>query len=98
MLKSIGLDEESVCKILTWESRIFSIKPFLYAIPMLVTLICIDLWIFQVSWIEFMPRFPIVSMALYITVFVLALQIIYRWGSYRILKDKIIDVIKIEFI
>ena len=45
-----------------------------------------------------MPRFPIVSMALYITVFVLALQIIYRWGSYRILKDKIIDVIKIEFI
>lgn len=98
MLKSIGLDEESAYKILTWESRIFSIKPFLYAFPALVALIFIDLWMFHVSWMEFMPRFPIMPMLLYIAVFVLSLQIIYRWGSYRILKDKIIDVIKKEFI
>ncbi len=98
MLKSIGLDEESAYKVLKWESRIFSIKPFLYAFPVLVILIYADLWMFNVSWTEFVIRFPLVPMVLYVAVFVLALQIIYRWGSYRILKDKIIDVIKKEFI
>lgn len=98
MLKSIGLDEEAVCKILTWESRIFSIKPLLFAFPVLVILISIELWTFNVSWMEFIPKFPIVPMVLYAAFFVLALQIIYRWGNHRILKDKIIDVIKKEFI
>ncbi len=98
MLKSIGLDEESVCNILKWESRIFSIKPFLFSFPVLVILICIELWMFHVSWMEFIPRLPIVPMVLYVAVFVLALQIMYCWGSHRILKDKIIDVIKKEFI
>lgn len=98
MLKSIGLDENSVYKILTWESRMFSIKPFLFAFPVLSILIYIELCMFHVPWMEFLPRFPIVSMLMYVVIFAVALQLIYRWGNRRILKDKMIDVIKKEFI
>jgi len=97
MLRSVGMDEERVRKVLWHESIIFSIQPFLYAIPILFILIGICLWSFHVTWIEFFKQFPALQMAVYIGMAILIMKFVYTWGNRVILKDKIIDIIKQEY-
>lgn len=98
MLRSIGLDEDGVRKILKYESVIFSVRPFVYAVPILFVLIAFCLWSFEVTWSEFFKQFPIWQMLVYLGIAVLSMKLVYSWGNRVIVKDKIIDIIKKEYL
>lgn len=98
MLRSVGMDEDGVRKILKYESMIFSIRPFVYGVPVLLVLVAFCLRSFEVTWLEFFKQFPIWQMVVYLGIAILSMNLVYSWGNRVIVKDKIIDIIKKEYL
>lgn len=98
MLRSVGMDEDRVHKVLQRESILFSIRPFVFATPVLFLLIALCLLSFHVTWIEFAKQFPAWQMAVYLSASMLLMKLVYSWGNRIIVKDKIIDIIKKDYL
>lgn len=96
MLRSAGLTPAGLNKMLVLEGLFFGFKPIAISIPGLIMICWFMMWTVNMTWMEFLPNFPLRQVGAYA---VLIIAVI--WGAYiisatNILRDNIVDAIKDE--
>lgn len=94
MLRSAGVDEKGIRRLLGLEGFLLSIRPILTGMPLLVIVCIAQCFMMGVSVMEFLSVFPMWSLGLYIVLVLLVINGIYVLASKRIRDDVIVEAIK----
>lgn len=96
MLRSVGLDDRGLNRLLFLEGLFFALKPVLISVPVVLMICHLFLWMIDFSWLSFLAIFPWRPLSAYLVVLVLALGAAYYFGSGVIRRDNIVDGLKDE--
>ena len=94
MLRSVGVDEKGIRKLLGMEGFLLSIRPILIGLPLLVIVCVAQCYMMGVSVMEFLYVFPVWALVLYIILVLLVINGIYTLASKKIRDDVIVGAIK----
>lgn len=98
MLRSLGVDEGGIRRLLGMESILLAIKPMLVSVPIFAIICILLLWGEDVTVTEFLSVFSIEKMVIYIAFMVVVVSGIYILASWKIRRDSIIEALKDETI
>lgn len=94
MLRSAGVDEKGIRRLLGMEGFLLSVRPIRIGLPMLVTVCVAQCYIMGASVMEFLYAFPVWVLGLYIILVLLVINGIYILASKKIRDDAIVEAIK----
>ena len=94
MLRSVGVDEKGVRRLLGMEGFLLSVRPILIGLPLLVIVCVAQCYMFGVSVMEFLYAFPVWVLVVYIIMVLLVINGIYTLSSKKIRDDVIVEAIK----
>lgn len=94
MLRSVGVDEKGIRRLLGMEGFLLSVRPILIGLPMLIIVCVAQCYMMGVSVMEFLCAFPVWALMVYIVLVLLVLNGIYMLASKKIRDDVIVAAIK----
>ena len=94
MLRSVGVDEKGIRRLLGLEGFLLAVKPVLLGLPLLVILCVVQCFMMNVPVMEFLSVFLLGGLALYIVLVMFVNNGIYVLASKRIREDGIVEAIK----
>nr|WP_300815922.1 ABC transporter permease [uncultured Acetatifactor sp.] len=94
MLRSVGVDERGIRRLLGLEGFLLSIRPILIGLPLLVIVCLVQCFMQDVSVMEFLSVFPMWTLLGYIVMVLFVINAIYMLASKRIRDDAIVGTIK----
>lgn len=94
MLRSVGVDEKGIRRLLGMEGFLLSVRPVLIGLPLLVIVCVAQCYMMGVAVMEFLSVFPMWALAVYIIMVLLVINGIYKLASKKIRDDDIVEVIK----
>lgn len=94
MLRSVGVDEKGIRRLLGMEGFLLSIRPILIGLPLLVIVCVAQCYMMGVSVMEFLYAFPVWVLVVYIILVLLVINGIYTLSSKKIRDDAIVEAIK----
>ncbi|MCM1154952.1 MAG: ABC transporter permease [Roseburia sp.] len=94
MLRSAGVDEKGIRRLLGMEGFLLSVRPILVGLPLLVIVCVAQCYMMGVSVMEFLYAFPVWALAVYIIMVLLVINGIYVLASKKIRDDAIVEAIK----
>lgn len=94
MLRSVGMDEKGIRRLLGMEGFLLSVRPILIGLPLLVIVCVVQCCMMGVSVMEFLYAFPVWVLAVYIVLVLLVINGIYTLASKKIRDDAIVEAIK----
>ncbi|MDE6212952.1 MAG: ABC transporter permease [Lachnospiraceae bacterium] len=94
MLRSVGVDEKGIRRLLGMEGFLLSVRPILIGLPLLVIVCVAQCYMMGVSVKEFLYAFPVWVLAVYIILVLLVINGIYTLSSKKIRDDAIVEAIK----
>jgi putative ABC transport system permease protein len=98
MLRSVGLTSDGLNKMLLLEGLFFGLKPIAVSIPFLFLICWLMLWVTNISWLDFLPNFPLAQIMLYAIIIVGTIWIAYAASSVQVSRNNIVEAIKDETI
>lgn len=94
MLRSVGVDEKGIRRLLRIEGVLLAVKPILIGLPLLAVICGGLMWMQDVTVPEFLAVFPLWGLGLYILLILLTISGLYAIASCKIRNDNIIEAIK----
>ncbi len=94
MLRSVGVDEKGIRRLLGMEGFLLSVRPIMIGLPLLVTVCVVQCYMMGVAVTEFLYAFPVWALVMYIVLVLLVINGIYVLASKRIRDDVIVEAIK----
>lgn len=94
MLRSVGVDEKGIRRLLGMEGFLLSVRPILIGLPLLIIICVAQCYMMGVSVMEFLYAFPVWVLVVYIILVLLVINGIYALASKKIQDDAIVEVIK----
>lgn len=94
MLRSAGVDERGIRRLLGMEGFLLSIRPILIGLPPLIIVCVVQCCMMGVSVMEFLYAFPTWALAVYIMLVLLVINGLYTLASRKIRDDVIVEAIK----
>lgn len=94
MLRSVGVDEKGIRRLLGMEGFLLSVRPILFGLPMLIIICAAQCYMMGVSIVEFLCAFPVWVLLMYIVMVLLVINGIYMLASKKIRDDVIVEAIK----
>lgn len=94
MLRSVGVDEKGIRRLLGMEGFLLSVRPILIGLPLLVIVCVVQCYMMGVSIMEFLYVFPVWVLVAYIILVLLVINGIYTLSSKKIRDDAIVEAIK----
>jgi putative ABC transport system permease protein len=95
MLRSAGLDERGLNRLLLLEGLNFSLRPILLGIPFIYLVCQFFLWMTDITWTEYLPVFP-AGGAVYALAALLLMGLAYLNGAREIRRAVIADTLRDE--
>lgn len=93
---SVGLSPKGMKKILTLEALVISVRPFLFGLLISLPLAVWALQASEITFLEYIPKSPIVIISLFTTVIFLFIMLAYYIGGKKVCTSDLVDVIKDE--
>ena len=94
MLRSVGVDEKGIRRLLGMEGFLLSVRPILIGLPLLVIVCVAQCYMMGVSVLEFLYAFPVWVLVVYIVLVLFVINGIYMLASKKIKEDVIVEAIK----
>ena len=94
MLRSVGVDEKGIRRLLGMEGFLLSVRPILIGLPLLTIVCAAQCYMMGVSVMEFLYAFPMWVLMVYIVLVLLVINGIYILASKKIRDDVIVEAIK----
>ncbi len=94
MLRSVGVDEKGIRRLLGMEGLLLSVRPILIGLPLLVIVCAAQCYMMGVPVMEFLDTFPVWLLAVYIILILIVINGIYMLASKKIRDDVIVEAIK----
>ena len=94
MLRSVGVDEKGIRRLLGMEGFLLSVRPILIGLPLLTIVCAAQCYMMGVSVMEFLYAFPVWTLVAYIILVLLVINGIYMLASKKIRDDVIVVAIK----
>lgn len=94
MLRSVGVDEKGIRRLLGMEGFLLSVRPIMIGLPLLIIVCAVQCHMNGVSVMEFLSVFPMWALMMYIALVLLVINGIYVLASKKIRDDVIMEVIK----
>ena len=94
MLRSVGVDEKGIRRLLGMEGVLLSVRPILIGLPLLIIVCAAQCYIEGVSVMEFLYAFPMWVLMVYIVLVLLVINGIHMLASKKIRDDVIVAAIK----
>lgn len=94
MLRSVGVDEKGIRRLLGMEGFLLSVRPILIGLPLLVIVCVAQCYMMGVSVLEFLYAFPVWVLVVYIVLVLFVINGIYMLASKKIREDVIVEAIK----
>lgn len=94
MLKSVGLTPGQLWKMLCLEGVTLGLKPLLYTIPFQTVWIGAFLYTSQITFLEYLPFFPVRVLSIYILLVLLAILGAYLIGGLKLQRESVIEAVK----
>ena len=94
MLRSAGVDEKGIRRLLGMEGFLLSVRPILIGFPLLIIVCAAQCYMMGVSVMEFLYAFPVWALMVYIVLVLLVINGIYMLASKKIRDDVIVEAIK----
>ena len=94
MLRSVGVDEKGIRRLLGMEGFLLSVRPILIGLPLLIIVCAAQCYMMGVSIVEFLCAFPVWALLMYIVLVLLVINGIYMLVSKKIRDDVIVEAIK----
>lgn len=94
MLRSVGVDEKGIRRLLGMEGFLLSVRPILIGLPLLTIVCAAQCYMMGVSVMEFLYAFPVWALMVYIALVLLVINGIYILASKKIRDDVIVEAIK----
>ena len=94
MLRSAGVDEKGIRRLLGMEGFLLSVRPILIGLPLLIIVCASQCYMMGVSVMEFLYAFPVWALMVYIVLVLLVINGIYMLVSKKIRDDVIVEAIK----
>jgi len=94
MLRSVGVDEKGIRRLLGMEGFLLSVRPILIGLPLLIIVCAAQCYIEGVSVVEFLYAFPVWALVAYIILVLFVINAIYMLASKKIRDDVIVEAIK----
>lgn len=94
MLRSVGVGEKGIRRLLGMEGFLLSVRPILIGLPLLVIICVAQCYMMGVSVLEFLYAFPVWVLVVYIILVLLVINGIYILASKKIRDDAIVEAIK----
>ena len=94
MLRSAGVDEKGIRRLLGMEGFLLSVRPMLIGFPLLIIVCAAQCYMMGVSVMEFLYAFPVWALMVYIVLVLLVINGIYMLASKKIRDDVIVEAIK----
>ena len=94
MLRSVGVDEKGIRRLLGMEGFLLSVRPILIGLPLLIIVCAAQCYIEGVSVVEFLYAFPVWALVAYIILVLFVINAIYMLASKKIRDDVIVAAIK----
>ena len=94
MLRSVGVDEKGIRRLLGMEGFLLSVRPILIGLPLLTIVCAAQCYMMGVSVMEFLYAFPVWALMMYIVLVLLVINGIYILASKKIRDDVIVEAIK----
>lgn len=98
MLRSVGLPPKGLRRMLSLEAVMLGLTPILISLPVVIVLQGVFLTINEVSFVEWLPYAPWLPVLLYIAAILAVTVAAYALGGRRLLRENIIEAIKIDSI
>lgn len=96
MLRSVGLPPEGIRKMLMLEAVLLGLKPLLLSLPLVIALQCIFLYINEITLLEWLPFTPWQPVLIYMTGVLTVIFAAYAAGGRKLLRENIIDAVKLD--
>lgn len=96
MLRSVGLDKRGLRRLLYIEGFLLAARPIIIGLPILLVICLAQMWIWNVTCVEFLTAFSLWGVVVYIVIVLAAISGIYTLASMKIRKDTIVEVLKDE--
>ena len=94
MLRSVGVDEKGIRRLLGMEGFLLSVRPILIGLPLFIIVCAAQCYMMGVSVVEFLCAFPVWALMVYIVLVLLVINGIYMLASKKIRDDVIVEAIK----
>ncbi|MCR2050553.1 FtsX-like permease family protein [Acetatifactor muris] len=94
MLRSVGVDEKGIRRLLGMEGFLLSVRPILIGLPLLIIVCAAQCYMMGVPIVEFLCAFPVWALLMYIVLVLLVINGIYMLVSKKIRDDVIVEAIK----
>ena len=94
MLRSAGVDEKGIRRLLGMEGFLLSVRPILIGFPLLIIVCAAQCYMMGVSVMEFLYAFPVWALMVYIVLVLFVINGIYMLASKKIRDDVIVEAIK----
>ena len=94
MLRSVGVDEKGIRRLLGMEGFLLSVRPIMIGLPLLIIVCAAQRYMMGVSVMEFLYTFPVWALMVYIVLVLLVINGIYMLASKKIRDDVIVEAIK----
>ncbi len=94
MLRSVGVDEKGIRRLLGMEGFLLSVRPIMVGLPLLIIVCAAQCYMTGVSVMEFLYAFPVWALMVYIVLVLLVINGIYMLASKKIRDDVIVEAIK----
>jgi putative ABC transport system permease protein len=96
MLRSVGLDERGLNRLLLLEGLRFSLRPILLGLPFLLVISQVFLWITDIKWAEYLQVLPAGGLMLYALAALSLMGLAYLNGARDIRRAVIADTLRDE--
>ena len=94
MLRSVGVDEKGIRRLLGMEGFLLSVRPIMIGLLLLIIVCVAQCYMMGVSVVEFLCAFPVWVLLMYIVLVLLVINGIYMLASKKIRDDVIVEAIK----
>ncbi len=94
MLRSVGVDEKGIRRLLGMEGFRLFVRPIMIGLPLLVIVCVVQCYMMGVAVTEFLSAFSMWALVMYIVLVLLVINGIYVLASKRIRDDVIVEAIK----
>lgn len=98
MLRSVGLSPQGIRHMLSLEALMLGLTPILVSLPLVIIIQGIFLSINEITFIEWLPFIPWFPVIIYILAVLGVTMLAYAKGGLNLVKENIIETIKVDSI
>lgn len=98
MFRSVGLTPKGLNKMLILEGLFFAVTPIIISIPIVLFICWCMLRLTLLTWVEFIPVFPVGVILAYTTLIIVSIFLAYYFSSTCVKKSNVVESIKNEIV